>query len=77
MTDCVEDDNRDCMIQETCPCKANWLKINNAVRAALQEISLDRMSAGCRFDGTETLGAGSLETGILDTEESTITNELA
>ncbi|MHC4940511.1 MAG: SUF system Fe-S cluster assembly regulator [Planctomycetota bacterium] len=63
LTDCVDQTNRDCLIEESCPCKSNWLRINMAVKAALETIPLEQMTAGCKFvfpDGTpEGESAGS------------------
>ncbi|MHC4849998.1 MAG: SUF system Fe-S cluster assembly regulator [Planctomycetota bacterium] len=55
LTDCIDQTNRDCLIEQSCPCKSNWLRINMAVKAALETIPLEQMTAGCRFvfpDGT-------------------------
>ena len=55
LTDCLDQSNRDCMIADSCPCKSNWARINDAVKAALETIPLQQMSSGCRFvfpDGT-------------------------
>ena len=49
LTDCVDQTNRDCLIEESCPCKSNWLRINMAVKAALETIPLEQMTAGCKF----------------------------
>jgi len=65
LTDCLDQSNRDCMIEEHCPCKSNWQHINEAVKAALDTIPLAQMSSGCRF----TFPPG--------TEEANDTHELA
>ena len=65
LTDCLDQSNRDCMIEDSCPCKTNWQHINDAVKAALDTIPLAQMTAGCRF----TFPPG--------TEESNDTHELA
>jgi len=57
LTDCLDQANRDCLIQESCTCKSNWQRINDAVRAALETIPLEQMSSGCRF--TFPFGAGN------------------
>ncbi|MHC4849305.1 MAG: SUF system Fe-S cluster assembly regulator [Planctomycetota bacterium] len=49
LTDCIDQTNRDCLIEESCPCKSNWLRINMAVKAALETIPLEQMTSGCRF----------------------------
>jgi FeS assembly SUF system regulator len=49
LTDCLDQSNRDCMINESCPCKSNWMQINDAVKAALETIPLEQMASGCRF----------------------------
>ena len=58
LTDCLDQSNRDCIISVSCPCKSNWMRINDAVKAALETIPLEQMTAGCKFvfpDGAEEM----------------------
>ncbi len=45
LTDCAEGGDQDCMIQTICPMSGNWNKVNNAVRQALDAVSLADMLA--------------------------------
>lgn len=45
MTDCLDVDGMACSLETFCPTRGNWLKINNAIRQALDEISLADMIA--------------------------------
>lgn len=40
LTACVEDSHTDCMITALCPLKGGWQKVNRAVKAALDSVTL-------------------------------------
>jgi FeS assembly SUF system regulator len=44
LTDCAEGGDQDCRIQHVCPMSGNWNKINSAVKAALETVSLADMA---------------------------------
>ena len=43
LTDCAEGGDQDCRIQTICPMSGNWNKVNQAVRTALETVSLADM----------------------------------
>jgi FeS assembly SUF system regulator len=45
LTDCVGGGDGTCGVEELCPMRGNWDKVNRAVQAALQSVSLSDMSA--------------------------------
>jgi FeS assembly SUF system regulator len=44
VTACIEDGPRGCDIEALCPARANWHRINEAIRWALEEISMAEMA---------------------------------
>ena len=48
MTDCITDESGNCDLQARCPTRLPWLRINQAVRGALESITLSDMAP--RFD---------------------------
>jgi FeS assembly SUF system regulator len=44
LTACIEDGPGGCDIQALCPARANWQRINDAIREALEGITLDEMA---------------------------------
>lgn len=40
VTACVEGGSNDCAMESKCPVRGNWEKVNRAVRAALEEVTL-------------------------------------
>lgn len=44
MTACIEDGPGECDIESLCPARANWQRINDAIRGALDQISLAEMA---------------------------------
>lgn len=44
LTVCGDDTTHDCAIEQHCPCRDNWQKINHAVRGALDKITLADMA---------------------------------
>ena len=44
ITSCTEPTPGDCSILTLCPARANWERINRAIRDALDEVSLDEMA---------------------------------
>ncbi len=43
MTDCLDADGVACSLETFCPTRGSWLKINNAIRRALADITLADM----------------------------------
>lgn len=43
LTDCVEGGG-DCAVESLCPMRGNWTTVNNAIRGALQTVSIDDMA---------------------------------
>jgi FeS assembly SUF system regulator len=44
LTACIEDGPGGCEIEALCPARANWQRINDAIRAALDDISMAEMA---------------------------------
>jgi FeS assembly SUF system regulator len=44
LTACIEDGPGDCGIESLCPARANWQRINDAIRRALDEITMAEMA---------------------------------
>jgi FeS assembly SUF system regulator len=44
LTACIEDGPGDCGIESLCPARANWQRINDAIRGALEEITMAEMA---------------------------------
>lgn len=44
LTACIEDGPGDCGIESLCPARANWQRINDAIRQALNEITMAEMA---------------------------------
>jgi FeS assembly SUF system regulator len=44
LTACIEDGPRGCEIEALCPARANWQRINDAIRGALDDISMAEMA---------------------------------
>ena len=44
LTSCIEDGPGDCGIESLCPARANWQRINDAIRHALDEITMAEMA---------------------------------
>lgn len=44
LTTCIDDADESCGIATLCPARGNWQRINDAIRAALGEISLAEMA---------------------------------
>jgi len=43
VTSCVDESNDDCSVEECCPMRGGWEKINRALNAALEEVTLADM----------------------------------
>ena len=43
LTSCLDAEGTDCSLVPTCPTRTNWQKINDAIRRALDEVSLADM----------------------------------
>lgn len=46
VTSCVDESHEDCSVEECCPMRGGWEKINRAINAALEEVTLADMSHG-------------------------------
>src|SRR5690606_25263528 len=44
LTTCTEPGPADCMIEQLCPARTNWQRLNEAIREALAGISIDEMA---------------------------------
>jgi FeS assembly SUF system regulator len=44
ITECIEHDAPDCNIEQLCPVRSNWNRINQAVEQALEGITLEDMA---------------------------------
>jgi FeS assembly SUF system regulator len=44
LTACIEDGPGDCGIESLCPARANWQRINDAIRHALDDITMAEMA---------------------------------
>ena len=44
LTACIEDGPGGCEIEALCPARANWQRINDAIRTALDDISMAEMA---------------------------------
>lgn len=44
LTACVDSETSDCGIERLCPARANWQRINGAIREALDDVSLAEMA---------------------------------
>lgn len=44
VTECIEDTPGECVVEDVCRVRANWQKINDAVRGALEQITLQDMA---------------------------------
>ncbi len=49
ITECLDLEADPCGIEKTCPARANWQRINQAVRNALDAIPLSEMASGMSF----------------------------
>jgi len=47
LTDCIDESEPDCAVMSSCPMHGGWERVNAAVRAALEEIFLSDLAAGC------------------------------
>ena len=43
LTECTADDDTECGIETSCPVRTNWQRITDAIRDALQAVSLEEM----------------------------------
>ncbi len=60
LTSCLDSDGNACNLETFCPTRTNWQKINDAIRRALDEVSLaDMMGPFAAF----TMGAGTMDAG--------------
>ena len=45
LTACVHGSDEQCDVESLCPMSGNWNRVNNAIRAALEEVSLAEMAS--------------------------------
>ena len=50
VTECTDDSHSECVVESSCRVRTNWQKINDAVRGALEQITLEEMAQP--FPGT-------------------------
>ena len=62
ITECIDDSPGDCAQEAVCSVRANWQRINQAIRGALERISLAEM-AQVHSSGLVTLGGASAGAG--------------
>ena len=48
ITDCVDGAPGDCLIESLCPARTNWVRINSAIRDALEDVTLAEMAEARR-----------------------------
>jgi FeS assembly SUF system regulator len=71
MTSCIEDGPGDCVIESLCPARANWQKINDAIRRALDEITMAEMAQALPTAFMPVVGdAGSRSQGTVRNREA-------
>jgi FeS assembly SUF system regulator len=44
VTECIDDSHSECAVESSCRVRTNWQKINDAVRGALEQITLEEMA---------------------------------
>ena len=44
ITECIDESHSDCAVESSCPVRTNWQRINDAVRGALEQITLAEMA---------------------------------
>ena len=44
ITECIDESDAQCGLERLCPIRGNWQRINEAIRSALEEISLSEMA---------------------------------
>jgi FeS assembly SUF system regulator len=44
VTECTDDTHSDCAVESVCRVRTNWQRINDAVRGALEQITLEEMA---------------------------------
>ena len=49
LTACVEGSEADCGVESLCPMRGGWEKVNRAIRAALEEVTLAELSQPADF----------------------------
>ena len=49
LTACVDGSDADCVVESVCPMRGGWEKINRAIRAALEDVSLAEFSKPADF----------------------------
>ena len=58
ITECIDDAPGHCGLAEVCGVRSNWNRINQAIREALDQISLTEMSSNAAPPQLVTLGGG-------------------
>ena len=44
VTECTDESHSDCAVESSCRVRTNWQRINDAVRGALEQITLEEMA---------------------------------
>ncbi len=63
ITECIDDTPGECGQESVCPVRGNWQRINDAIRQALDDITLAEMVPPPR-QGLVTLGDGPTEASV-------------
>ena len=50
VTECIDETHSDCAVESVCRVRTNWQRINDAVRGALEQVTLAEMAQP--FDGS-------------------------
>ncbi|MDH3233307.1 MAG: SUF system Fe-S cluster assembly regulator [Alphaproteobacteria bacterium] len=57
LTDCVDGAEGDCSVENLCPMRGNWDRVNDAIRSALESVSLADMAMPAVMFGVPLAGA--------------------
>jgi FeS assembly SUF system regulator len=65
VTSCVDESGEDCSVEDNCPMRGGWEKINRALNAALEEVTLadmceDTLQISLQKRSLESVGAAPL-----------------
>jgi FeS assembly SUF system regulator len=65
VTSCVDESEEDCSVEENCPMRGGWEKINRALNAALEEVTLadmcqDTLNISLQKRSLDSAGAASV-----------------
>jgi len=57
ITDCSESSDHSCKVEKTCPMSGNWNRVNQAIRATLEGLSLHDMTPPPRLTASHAIDA--------------------